>query len=397
MRQKTFYFVILLLFVVGSLYFILGALITIPYIQKNGPINFAQNSSIDSTENVFLSSQRVNLSTYKVNPRTVNDKTLLLRKIKPLKYSIKLIDTAVQRIALYQAHASSFAKELNRRAELFDNLVPTVESEINANFIELKSMGYSYPIEAYNSQLRLWYPSFISNNIGMFTDAARKYEGFISELEHLADNALALLSKDSVLTSVELDTTAIARAEATLILPDNVDTTLDDVTIPRISSPGKDWGRLGESYTWLIQPHSVDLVLIFGMFGFGLFGASISMFVRSDSSIDGTPKPVPIGENVILTLVRGLSAAIVVFLTTKGGIALINNGTNDPNPYILFFSCLVGAVFSDSIWSWAKDKLFKGEQAAPAQPAQPGNQQAPAQVDQQQDADQNNSKQNGGG
>jgi len=59
-------------------------------------------------------------------------------------------------------------------------------------------------------------------------------------------------------------------------------------------------------------------------------------------------------------VLKGFAAAIIVFLASKAGIAAFNNGSNEPNPYVLFFTCMAGAVFSDRIWEWVKNHLLGG-------------------------------------
>jgi hypothetical protein len=121
--------------------------------------------------------------------------------------------------------------------------------------------------------------------------------------------------------------------------------------IPGPDTSGSDYNWLGVMSNWLSSPHNMDLVLIIGMIGFGLFGASISSIIAKRSR-EGMLSSI--SEDIIQVVISGFSAAIIVFLATKGGIAIVNQGTNQPNPYVLFFSCLVGSVFSDRIWEWAK-------------------------------------------
>lgn len=119
---------------------------------------------------------------------------------------------------------------------------------------------------------------------------------------------------------------------------------------------------------WLVNTNSIDIVLIIGMFGFGLLGAALSSFITAKKEELRDPT-TPLVENLSIVIIRGFSAAIVIFLATKGSIAVINSGSNEPNPYVLFFACLVGAVFSEPIWDWAKEKilgLYKKDQNKPA-------------------------------
>lgn len=105
---------------------------------------------------------------------------------------------------------------------------------------------------------------------------------------------------------------------------------------------------------WLIRMQSSELTLIIGMLGFGLFGAAISSYVREQSK---RAPGEPIVINISNVVVRGLSAAVVVFLAVKGSIAIFTVGNEEPNAYVLFFTCLVGAVFSESVWSWARKRF----------------------------------------
>jgi hypothetical protein len=52
-------------------------------------------------------------------------------------------------------------------------------------------------------------------------------------------------------------------------------------------------------------------------------------------------------------LLRGLSAAIVVFLAVQGGLAVLSGAGSDPNPYVLLLACFVAAVFSERVWQSA--------------------------------------------
>lgn len=131
---------------------------------------------------------------------------------------------------------------------------------------------------------------------------------------------------------------------------------------------GSGWGPFGKMANWLLRTKSFALALITGMLGFGLLGASIAAYVRT-----GTKGAASNGE-IGRVVVRGLSAAVVLFLAVKGGLAVLTVGEQDPNAYVLFFFCLVGAVYSEDVWNWARSKFLgklgdgKGSTGAPAPP-----------------------------
>jgi hypothetical protein len=113
-------------------------------------------------------------------------------------------------------------------------------------------------------------------------------------------------------------------------------------------------GSFGVAISWLLRSESQPLVLIVGLLGFGLLGAACSTFVR-EVSRRGDGKGALV-EDLAGVVIRGVSAAVVVFLAVYGGLAIF--GTNaEPNPYVVLFTCLVGAVFSDTVWDWAQSRL----------------------------------------
>lgn len=132
---------------------------------------------------------------------------------------------------------------------------------------------------------------------------------------------------------------------------------------PTPPEPGLGWGPFGWISKWLLRTKSFELALITGMLGFGLFGAAISSFVRGQS----------FQQNIANLIIRGLSAAIIVFLAVKGGLAIFTVGDQQPNAYVLFFACLVGAVFSEDVWKKARDQfgqnLTTGDKASDSESA----------------------------
>ena len=130
--------------------------------------------------------------------------------------------------------------------------------------------------------------------------------------------------------------------------------------------PGEGWGPFALVSQWLLRTRSQELALITGMFGFGLLGSAVVTFVRPRRATRSGEDSVAI--EVAGIVARGLSAAIVVFLAVKGGLAVFSSSAANPNAYVVFFTCLLGAVFSEHVWAWAKKKLadllVRQEQAA---------------------------------
>jgi hypothetical protein len=130
-------------------------------------------------------------------------------------------------------------------------------------------------------------------------------------------------------------------------------------------------GPFGFFVGWLIATNSLPLVAITGMLGVGLFGAASSNLIRGRRS-DAQDQMAGAGG----VLVRGVSAAFVVYLGVKGGLSIFSAQPNDPNPYVLLLTCLVAAVFSQDVWSQAYARFFqrghsddrRGDGEVPASP-----------------------------
>jgi hypothetical protein len=128
-------------------------------------------------------------------------------------------------------------------------------------------------------------------------------------------------------------------------------------TVPEKPKIGEQYGIFQSMCGWLLRTESMSLALIVGLFGFGLLGSMGSTFIRQriKKGRDSTMKdPVP---NLAAVLVNGISSAIVVFLAVKGMLVIFSGKDGGMNPYVLFFTCLVAAVFSEDIWKWAQRKL----------------------------------------
>jgi hypothetical protein len=142
---------------------------------------------------------------------------------------------------------------------------------------------------------------------------------------------------------------------------------------------GETLGPLRFVAAWLLNSGSLPLSVIIGMIGFGLLGAVISTFVREriaaaqgDASGATASAPQVFVSDLTAVVLRGLSAAVVVFLAVQGGLAVFAGGNSDPNPYVLLLTCLVAAVFSEKVWARAYDYLAEKLQEKVQESPKPG-------------------------
>lgn len=136
------------------------------------------------------------------------------------------------------------------------------------------------------------------------------------------------------------------------------------------SGPVETLGPFGAAAAWLLRTESPELALIIGLLGFGFFGALAASFIREFA---GTPRnELPAIGFILPALIRGVGAAILVFLLAKGGTAILTTGDASPNAYAIFFACFVAAVFSEDVWSWARSRQRRqfAEEKAEAEPSE---------------------------
>jgi len=123
----------------------------------------------------------------------------------------------------------------------------------------------------------------------------------------------------------------------------------------RSIAPTPQLGIFSFFFGWLENSDSLPLAIICGMLGVGLVGCIVSSFLRQQAAqpVDGGPW-IP---DIFRVIVLSFTAAIVVYLAIEGGLNIFSAETNQANPYVLLFSCLVGAVFSQDVWDAAHAKL----------------------------------------
>lgn len=130
---------------------------------------------------------------------------------------------------------------------------------------------------------------------------------------------------------------------------------------------------------WLVQPESLSLTLLIGMLGFALLGASVSPIVRShEARVRAQPNNgEPLVRDLASLVIRGVSAAVVVFLGLKGGLSLLGSSDISPNPYALLLTCFAAAVYSERAWNSVRDWFGKkgegdGSEQGQVPPPSPG-------------------------
>lgn len=122
-------------------------------------------------------------------------------------------------------------------------------------------------------------------------------------------------------------------------------------------APAPSLGIFSLFFGWLEDSDSLALAVLCGMLGVGLVGCIVSSFIRRGERVPGSPwisDPFPV-------IVRGFTAAVVVYLAIEGGLNIFSTASNQANPYVLLFACLIGSVFSEDVWVAARKRLPSAE------------------------------------
>jgi len=133
---------------------------------------------------------------------------------------------------------------------------------------------------------------------------------------------------------------------------DECDDRWDFTAVPPRQPLGGRLGPFGPIARWLLQTESLSLVSVVGLLGFGLLGAAASTVIRERGSAAAAEGRIV--SSLASVTIRGLSAALVVFLAVKGGLTVFATGSPEPSPYVLMLTCLVAAVFSEPVWEGAR-------------------------------------------
>jgi hypothetical protein len=399
LQQNLFLFILMAF----SLFLVLSAMIAIPFIG-NPKNTFVSNTvKFDSALNSVKDARSSDATVYTVTRKDSNYVTSLQQVFTksdtiPWKRDATkfVIETENENIVKFFSDKNVLIDEM---VESHNKSIREFEQNKDINFadIQLKlkeptsrlSFGTT---DDYYAKLISWYSNSIKRNITYFKERQADLLGYDTYLKKFATDITGKYSAYQD-TLRKIDAIQINNAgyyyQYDFFDLNSVSSFFADINNYQYSynlfnvplGAKKTRSLFGSIADWLTDTQSIDLVLIIGMFGFGLLGAAISSFITS-SKKDLKDPTTPLVSDMSVVIIRGFSAAIVIFLATKGSIAVMNTGSNEPNPYVLFFACLVGSVFSERIWEWAKkqistkfsedDKVIKPQPALPSDNPKPG-------------------------
>lgn len=168
--------------------------------------------------------------------------------------------------------------------------------------------------------------------------------------------------------------------------PCNILQHVQDIGFPIHPVRGSNLGPLAPFVMWLLSSEAKEPVIIIGLLGVSLVGASLGRVYRK--YMQGTLIKVNDDKSPILNreislsfsdsfivICYGVAASIIMFLVSYGGLSVLQEGAvqGDPDTYILFAVCLVSAMYSEDVWAAARrwfdpDELANNKAAKPNDP-----------------------------
>ncbi|UII34027.1 hypothetical protein LVD17_09400 [Fulvivirga ulvae] len=282
----------------------------------------------------------------------------VLNYLKNLQHDIKEVTKAYGReTGEMNDVKESFDAEIEQKKNTYvqqyayNMYLRAVGNERGELFVRLLSL-YEYFISAYKQSFQ--------RNVQIFRTLDKKNQAQLASMNLFIDN-LENSMADSLILSSEYRAAPFSGFESV-----DINWKFEDyfggVTLDDESGSGSLFHWLAQ---WLVDARSDEMVLIAGMLGFGLLGAGIASLIRNREVTDqGMFK-----KNITGVIIGGVSASLVIFLSAKGGLAILSSQDIQLNPYTLLFLCLVGSVFSEVIWEKAYNYIKSDSNTSETTPA----------------------------
>jgi hypothetical protein len=282
--------------------------------------------------------------------------------------------TALESVQLWKDRLNDRWEEWSKRQTALVAAIATEQGELLTTGVEryskenLSRRGSREEVAQFLNVYQ-WYASIIDHDKAVLNDClaeVQKGHAFIDHWASASRNAIAVASdpasgygpiRDATSSMGTVGDRAILEVDDTRCL------LATNAPYPQLPKLGESLGPMQSIAGWLLDTDSLPLALIVGMVGFGLLGAAISTFVRErleTQRANLTVSPEAMVSDLAGVVLRGLSAAIVVFLAVQGGLAVLSGTGNAPNPYVLLLACFVAAVFSERVWRAAYERFDHG-------------------------------------
>jgi hypothetical protein len=343
---------------VFSIYLALSAVLAVPLLKTAREIQEISPENLRSRLEGFYSAELGDVSVMEAKQRAklVDLSQLTARPEFLNDFAVTYLQDALENVrkdtnSTISESARASAEFASSRKGLIDNAVAFYETESAVRIGDReKSQHYLAIISWYTSQIERELQKIeICDSAAIELGAA--YDGMVVDVNRILSTPNISFEVFDVGVKGVLDKRQELARRAAECTTGNEGGT---ITPPSRNAYGTSLGFIGAATTWLLAAESIPVVLVVGLAGFGLLGALVSRFARPQAETEVSIK-------VVSVVFNGFVAALVVYLAAYGGIAIVSNGDSDPNPYVVFASCLVGAIFADDVWTWARKKLVPFE------------------------------------
>jgi hypothetical protein len=387
-RHRLIFGIVLLV----SAYLSIAAIVAIPWLQQRAAAEPANKEQLKAALDSLILSQPEFDKQFPADVRSTSDVFVSLDK------TLNEVDEEVKRLK-QQPNRDQAVNYLTDKLTLVRSLESTARSQLEGATRDLESLRNStrqYEKDAeqtaigafetdtlspmstqeravYRQTLEQWFRERISESHRGLRHCIESTRGWASGVQDWAERNSGELRADIDLVRGPQGTPPVLRDwrsnprsfqsvfSGPRSSPSDCTSPSLDLTRPAPPDPGLGLGPFGFVSSWLLRTRSLALALITGMLGFGLLGAAISSFVQKGPSAGSDPQEgstvMPGASDLGVVVIRGMTAAVIIFLGVKGGLAAYAVGETEPNAYVLFFTCLVGAAFSERVWNWARVKL----------------------------------------
>ncbi|MGV3518085.1 hypothetical protein [Luteitalea sp.] len=256
-----------------------------------------------------------------------------------------------QELQTHRARRSLLGNELRNATEYWTGRVKRAGDHVVAVFTENIDRKGNVERREHSTALLVWYDQTLADSQRELSECINS--AAVADKDAAAwasDRVTALSGKDTVLAphDVRWDRALEQCAQRWSAAP-----------LPTRPELGRRFGPFRAVASWLVRTESLSLISCVGLLGFGLLGAAASSFVRDQRlRLQAAPaQSAPLVSDLAAVVVRGLVAAVVVFLAVKGGLSVFAVETPDPNPYVLLLTCLIAAIFSEPVFEWARVRI----------------------------------------
>lgn len=353
--RKSSFWIAYAALTVGSIYLALSATMAVPLLSSK--VSFDEADQSISTNSLIEQLKIINA------PASITDDLI---QQSPLP-------TDIMQPSPYLSTLKPFDEQFKSRLEIYRETSAQMSREYEVfHEGQIQSLKTSYDIEGsvrigrrekakHFQSIVTWFmqeTSIRKNAIllcqSAYADGVNNYRKFINDYNFLTERSKVY---EDISPSVDAGITInnlIFDFEQYLLSNDNCNRNyLTTDSIPTRGNYGSSLGLLGFAISWILVGESMEVALIVGLVGFGMLGALVSRFVRSD------PEGFDISSFLEFSLIilTGFVAALIVYISAYAGIIILSDGDSGPNPYAVFVACLVGATYSSTIWGEARERI----------------------------------------